>query len=385
MAIPDTLKKITMIAGGFQPQYVVEVVNALARAGAKVDLIGSEDFRGYKYDPGVKVLYYRGKVTTITDRIKRIFLYPIKLFIHSLHDESEVYHIQWCKNIILEGLMLCLYLKLIGKAVVYTAHNVLPHDKEHLLVNRVFYRLLYRTVNAIIVHTESTKKEIIAYAGLPDAKVTVCEHGLYTMVNRLEKESAKKELGLKYKNIVLFFGALSHYKGVDILLKAIKEIRDSKDFDDSTGFVIAGRGLYGKDVDNISREYKSVTPIVQYVDNSTADRLFSAADCIVMPYRKIDQSGVLLLALSYGLPVIASNVGSFKDYIVDGRNGYIYEPNESHALINAIKKFMAKNVWERDLITADAYKKYSWNDIIVKYLKIYINVSAKGNIAGHAN
>ena len=367
--------KITMLSAGLGPQYVVEVVNALANNGIDIDLVASDDYLGFSYHKKVNMLNYRGSGRNIIEKITRVFKYPLLLICYIFRTKNRVFHVQWNKFVFSEGVILNLVLKMAKKNIVYTAHDVLPFSKEHTFKNRWMYKFIYRIVDKIIVHTPKTKKELLEFAKVDPNKVIVCPHGIYTIKENLyiNKIEAKEFLKIHCKRNLLFFGYIREHKGVDILLKAIKIVNEGEQ--EKIGLIIAGRGHIPNLFKNEYSRLDYVKLNLGRIPDNTIPYYFNAVDAIVLPYKKIYQSGVLFLALTFGTPIIATDVGSFSDYIIDGENGILCEPNKVNALAEAIKKFYSYTNWDRVGISRKARDRYSWVNIVKDYIPIYNNLS----------
>jgi glycosyltransferase involved in cell wall biosynthesis len=240
--------------------------------------------------------------------------------------------------------------------IIYLIHNVLPHE------NRVWDRLLARfalgQASAFIVQTSSEQKKLLDL--IPSAKINYCSHPMYQRFSELvvSKEMARQQVGLPVdKPIFLFFGIVRPYKGLKHLIDAIARLVDS-----SVHLAVAGEfwedvELYQKQVDGLGLTGR-VTLFNKYLPNEEAHLFFSSADALVAPYVGGTQSGVVELALGYGLPVILT------DRIADGISAsdtlglWIVPAGNAEALASAIDKLVknplklspskdANNDWER--------------------------------------
>ena len=128
----------------------------------------------------------------------------------------------------------------------------------------------------------------------------------------------------------LFFGNIETYKGLDILLKAVKELSQKYD---NFRLVVAGRCadwdiIYKPLVDN----NKKITELIRFIENDEIPLIFSEAHYLILPYKDVTQSGPLMIAYNYAVPVIASNLDGFKEFIKEGESGYLFEANNIKAL-----------------------------------------------------
>jgi glycosyltransferase involved in cell wall biosynthesis len=138
------------------------------------------------------------------------------------------------------------------------------------------------------------------------------------------------------KKNILFFGRLSPYKGIDDLLKAMPEV--FREFPDEQ-LIIAGKRYYGFDIDDdMLNKYKgNITLIEKHIPNDELAALIKQAKFIVCPYKDATQSGVLMTAFGLNTPVIATNVGSFPEFIKHNVNGLLVPPNDPEKLAEGIR------------------------------------------------
>jgi glycosyltransferase involved in cell wall biosynthesis len=171
---------------------------------------------------------------------------------------------------------------------------------------------------------------------------------------------------------VLFFGNIAPYKGLEYLVEAIALLSRTKvDY----RLVIAGRPKNCRSYwEGIQKQISSagIRPIIiersEYVPDAETEIYFKAGDVLALPYSHIFQSGVLFLAYNFGLPVIASDVGSLKEDIVEGRTGYVCQPRDPVDLAKAIENYFASELYQqletrRQDIQSFANERYSWTKV----------------------
>ena len=169
-------------------------------------------------------------------------------------------------------------LKLKNKKLILTIHNVRPHENN--FVYNFFERLIFKYPNVFIVHSEINKKTFLER--YPDKKVNVIPHGIFDFfkVENITQKEAKKRLNLENKKIILYFGIIREYKGIDILLKAF-QLSNLKD----TILIIAGKPWlewkeYEKLIEDLNLKEK-VKTFTKFLSNSEVNILFSASDLVV--------------------------------------------------------------------------------------------------------
>ena len=233
-------------------------------------------------------------------------------------------------------------LRLMRLKVVYTAHNLLPHD-EHTPENRAFYEHVYRVPDRLIVHSENNRKEMLELFTVDPEKITVIPHGCHRLL--FEQAGARpvmtrQELGIPDdRRVILFFGLIKRYKGLDVLLQAFETIRSRCD---KVMLLIAGpiagdpevHRRYSTLLANYSSD-DSVRVRTGYVPLDQVASYFSAADLVVLPYLKASQSGVLLAAYAAGKPVVVTDTGGLSEVVRNGDSGLVVPPNNAQAIAEA--------------------------------------------------
>lgn len=372
---------VTIITNGFQPHYIIDLVNSLAKNNLNVDLLGSDIYNPDLLDPRIRLINIRGshRHAATIEKCSRLSLYYAKLIKYMLLSKNKIYHIQWLRMNIFEGIIVNLLLKCSGRKIIYTAHNVLPHEKE-TVINKIVFYLIYRIVNIIIVHSESIKNRIVNEFKLSESKVKIVNHGVYNIKKdaQITKLTARETLGLLDDDkVILFFGNISKYKGIDILLNAFCV---GENHIISNKLIIAGKidpkfeKIFKSFYSNIRKN--NIISFFDYVSDEQMEMIFKSTDVTILPYIEGSQSGVLFMSYAYGRPVIASDIGSFSHDIVQGSTGYIFQVGNLYSLVKTINNFFTSEMYynyektEKD-ITNLAYSRYSWDQIGKELKSIY--------------
>jgi glycosyltransferase involved in cell wall biosynthesis len=217
-------------------------------------------------------------------------------------------------------------------------HNLIPHEKRFF--DTFFNRIFVKSYDGFIVLSESVKKELLAID--PTAKHCLLKHPSYNQFgDKIEREEAAAALGLDpTKKILLFFGLIRNYKGLDLLLEAFSNL--NKEFI----LLIAGE-VYGDEItysNLISKsKNKNIHFVNQFIDEKDVKLYFSVADLCTLPYKSATQSGIQALANSFCLPVLISNVGGLAEDIVDEKNGFILNDINPLAIQNKIEEIFNEN------------------------------------------
>jgi D-inositol-3-phosphate glycosyltransferase len=231
-------------------------------------------------------------------------------------------------------------LKAMGVKIVITAHDVMPFDASWY--THYTLRHIYNLADKIIVHAQDNKSRMCDQFNVQPSKVTVIHHGNYAPYvggDRLPRQALRKQIGAEdFANVVLFFGQIKKVKGLDHLIRAFPRVLEHHP---STVLVVAGQAwkddfsIYARLVSSLGLERNFVARIEHIPDDHVA-AYFESADVVALPYLEVYQSGVLLMACSYGRPVVATAVGGMQEVIQDGLSGYLVPSGDEQRLAEAI-------------------------------------------------
>ena len=390
--------QISLLTGGGDKPYVFGLATVLMRNGVALDIIGSDglDSPEWHTSPGVRFLNLRGnqKVdAALGTKVSRILMYYARLIRYSWGAKPRIFHILWNNKFeYFDRTLLMLYYKILGKRLVLTAHNINKgkRDSTDSILNRLTLKLQYRLCDHVFVHTEKMKRELVEEFGGEASAITVIPFGINNAVphSELTPREAKQKLGIgEAERTILFFGRIVPYKGLEYLVAAFKELLGRSA---CYRLIIAGRP------DNDSKEYckriqeeikrsnlgDRVVLKVEFVPDDETEVYFKAADVLALPYRDIYQSGVLFLAYSFGLPVVATDVGGLREEIVEGKTGFVCMPENSDDLGRTIERYFESglykglNEFRRD-IRAYARERYSWDKVGQLTVSMYTKLVEK--------
>lgn len=278
----------------------------------------------------------------------------------------DVIHFQWCLTPLAEHLLLR---RLRRHAVtVLTVHDTTPFNGSRVssLVTRGLPRLV-ATFDHLVVHTKAAAA-ILSQRGHAREQVSVVPHGLLGSPVLVSEAASHGFTDVGGRLTCLLFGHVKHYKGIDVLIRAAALM--AKSAKARIRFVIAGQ--LGVDFEELRQlcEAGGVSDLFafdfRFFPDSEVDGVMRRADIFVFPYREIQASGVFTLALGYGRPVVASDLGIFADQIVDGVNGFLVAPENPRALARALERLcddapLRSSMGEANIAASRAYP--SWNEI----------------------
>jgi glycosyltransferase involved in cell wall biosynthesis len=341
----------------FTPPYDRALASALARAGAEVELITSRF--GYGDVPAadgvtVREAFYRWAPPAGRRYARLAQHVPDMLRYRRSAARADVVHFQWLPVQALDAHLLPR-----TRPRVLTAHDVLPREPKPSQLSG--QRRLYERMDAIVVHSEHGAARLRDELRLDPAKVHVIPHGVLDNLAR----RAPEPLFAKTKPVVLFFGLIRPYKGLDVLLEAWREAAL-----DAELWVV---GMPRMDASFIHGP--SVRTALRFVSGAELAGVFEAADLVVLPYREIDQSGVLFTALAFGKPLLLTSVGGFPE--IDGAE--LVPPGDPHALAAALTALLADRQKLDRMAAASraaADGPLGWDAIAQRTLQLYAGLQA---------
>ncbi|NOX64053.1 MAG: glycosyltransferase [Chloroflexi bacterium] len=231
------------------------------------------------------------------------------------------------------------WMRRLGARLVYTVHNLSQHEGFHPDLNDAANRWLFEHADAIHVHDESSAATVARIYGREQG-VYIAAHGNYLGVypNGISRETARARLGLASDHFVyLCLGQVRPYKGLDQLIEAFVNVDDPR-----CDLVIAGHVAFPElrhRIESLTAEHPNIKLFPSYIADEELQVFFNAADACVLPYRRATTSGAALLALSFGKPVVAPELGPFPA-LISPDIGVLYHPDDGD-LAEALKAVQA--------------------------------------------
>lgn len=321
-ALRSDADRILLVSHGYEVIYERGFCNGVADAGVCFTLIGSDRTDVPQLRPGVTVVNLRG--SQCADRaswrkLANLVRYHGRLAWHVVSQRPVVHVFGLIHPPMLVGVVEGMLFRWLAPRYILTAHDLLPHDR-HDAWHRLVYGLSYRLADRVVVHTEKMGRDIVAMHGVDPRRVVLMEHGIEPFTVALAAAPLPVPVpavatGAPAVLRLLFFGKVMRYKGLDVLLQALQgfslpfQLRIAGACQDPEltraleGAIAAHPGKAHIRWDN------------RYIDDAEIPALFAWADATVLPYRHIDQSGILFQSLRFGVPVVAARVGAFESYV----------------------------------------------------------------------
>jgi glycosyltransferase involved in cell wall biosynthesis len=353
----------------YTPPYDHALCAALAAAGAEVELYTSLFAYGAvaaAENYTRRETFYRAAALAPGPRTRRLAKIaehvPDMLRYRLAARGADVVHFQWLTVQHLDRYLLPSNRSADGarRPLVLTAHDILP--REPRAGQRGAQRRLYDRFDAIVVHTEHGRRRLTEELGIDRARVHVIPHGVLAHLADASPESPSLLTG---KPLVLCFGLMRPYKGIDVLLAAWRGIEDAE------LWIV---GLPRMDITPLrAAAPPGVRFDARFVPEPELAAWFRRADLVVLPYREIDQSGVLFTALAFGRPLLLSDAGGFAEMAATGA-ARVVPAGDSRALHRALRELLDEPQARGEMARAAralADGEYAWATIASETLDLY--------------
>jgi len=375
--------KVALLTGGKDPHYARGLLQELATQGVRVAVVGGDELADADAVVNGRVEFHNlvgaaERAGGLCAAAWRVVSYYGRLLAFVARTDADVLHILWFRKFpALERVLLTTCCKLLGETLAFTAHNVDDQTRDGrrgTLLNRLSLRFLYTAVDHIFVHTDPMKRELADAFGVPDAKITVVPFGLNKVipVSSATRSAARRAFGFAPdERVLLFFGNIAPYKGVDDLLRALAIlVREGGPFT----LILAGRvkdaacAAYWAELERLIAHLglgARVRKEIRYIPDGDVGLFFRASDVSVLPYRRVYQSGVVALSYAQGLPVIASDIDSLRADVVAGETGLLFRAGDVQHLAATIRAYYASEAFQDSdscsrRLREYAARRFSW-------------------------
>lgn len=283
---------------------------------------------------------------------------------------------------VLAGLVLA---KRNGSKIVYTVHNLNPHEQRFPSLHRMVNAILFMLADALHVHDEQAEQDVarvyshvMEWRGKRGRRLYVVPHGSYigAYPNDCTKEEARAKLGLDAQAFVyLFLGQIRRYKGIEDLIAAFSQLGNG-----TSRLLVAGHvhdATYAEALRQLLQGQPTVHARFEYVPDSEVQYFMNASDVCVLPYRDVTTSGAAILAFSFGKPIIAPAIGAFPALASSGR-GILYDPEKSDGLLCALQQARLTDMEKAGKRAWDWAVEHQWSHLVPQFIRIYREVWATG-------
>ncbi len=254
--------------------------------------------------------------------------------------------------------------------IICIADNVVPHEKR--FGDKAFTRYFIKPVDAFITMSEKVLADLRLFT---NKKALLVPHPLYdNFGEKISKAEARKQLAIhNEQKIILFFGFIRKYKGLDILLEAMNLLQNHKPQTTNIKLLIAGefyedRKIYDDQIDKLGISDNLILH-THFIPDSEVKNYLCAADVVIQPYRNATQSGVTPLAYHFEVPMIVTNVGGLPAMVPDNKAGLVAEPNAASLAQKILEYFdKGENHFLPHLL--EEKKKFSWTKLVESIIEV---------------
>lgn len=353
----------------FTPPYDRALAAALARGGAEVELLTSH----FLYGPVPEAEGYRVRERFYRRSASRGLEVPgrraFKLAEHILDmlrfrraAAADVVHYQW---LTVPGLDATLLPPL--RPRVMTAHYVLPPEPRRRQLATA--RRAFGAMDAVVAHSEHGARRLREQVGLDPDRIRVIHHGAFDYLTHLaEEKPLPPELEGAEGPVILFFGLLRPYKGIDTLLQAFRDVADAE------LWIVGNPRMNVEPLRRLAAEAPGrVRFLTRFIEDAEIPAIMRRADLVALPYRDIEHSGVLYAALAFGKPLVLSAVGGFAEVAELGA-ARLVPPEDPAALAAVLDELVGSESARAELGTSAvraATGPYSWDEAARQTLALY--------------
>lgn len=358
-------------------KYTFSLADAIAKQGVDIVVCGIEDDNVSNYStPYLPFFSPYSKLKGVAKKVKSYKKSWDRVYKYCIDNSIEIVHVQWYTFSPLDYYY-HKKLKKHGIKVIATIHDLLPFNTR--FYDFYYHKKIYRHANHVITQAEMNIKPLLEKFEVSKENVSYIPHGHYMdYADTASREESREYLGIDTdKKVILLFGQIKKVKGIDILIKALPEVvKKHKD----VICVIAGKEWKDdfKFYDDMITELKIeeyVMKHIRFIDDSEIKYYFNASDIVALPYRKIYQSGVALLAYAYEKPVVATRIGEFPNVVKDKETGLLVESGNVEEFASALNWYLDnpdKIIEFGKEGKKDLFIRLSWDTIAKTICKKYI-------------
>jgi glycosyltransferase involved in cell wall biosynthesis len=392
--MPDRTSVWILDPANLTPFYSLALGSTLASHGANVRFVTSR----FTYDPDLAIPpeidvdfhYFPGashwdRYGSLVRKLYRAARYPLdhRRLLDRISQgrlaKPDVVHLQWSRLPMFDRKLVS-RLRRMGIKVVHTVHDVEPLYEGAADMSGL--GRVYESCDALIVHTEANRRDLLErYPAIDVRRVFVVPHGpLQADACPVDgdRSKARAALGIaEDARVAVNFGSIKPYKGLDLLVSAMPLVAQNVPH---AFLLLAGRPARPSDAPNLQiLKDRGIghRADFEFISNKDAWKYYMAADVVVLPYRNITQSGVLLSTMAFGKPAIVTAVGGLPEVIRPGKTGWVVPPENVPALAEAMSEALSDPIrCERmgEAAKQEALERFSWNAIGKETVRIYESI-----------
>lgn len=372
------MKRISMV-GTFPPHKgisdtCVEQVKALSEF-VKITFIDFRRLYPKRLYPGEMTVKGFAAPSLDNAKIHRVIAWynPLSWIKAAFLVRGEILHVHWWTYVLFLPLFTVVWInRLRGRKIVCNVHNVLGHESN--VVDRHLSAIFLKHIDRLIAHTPDSKRKLRRLFDIEESRISVIPLGIPEfIVGHSPKPEARNQLGIPLdRKVILSFGHIRKYKGIDVLIEAFSQVRKEMK---SALLVIAGETWvdwlpYQNLIDQL-RLNEDVVLKLEFISIDEVKYYFCAADLVVLPYTRFDaQSGPGRIALGYGKPMVVSNAGGLP-YLVPAE--CVSQSGDAQDLSNKIISVLSsrRRLKQLSKYSVEKNEELQWSNICKQTLKLY--------------
>lgn len=297
-------------------------------------------------------------------------------------DGLDVLHIHWphgtYKTWFQLGhvlIVLCAY-RIVKNNIVWTVHELDAYESSRPQVDAWFRRVLMSLCRCLIVHGDYTR-ELIRSEYAFDRQIAVVRHPAYTGAypNTIDRASSRDHLAITPgSRVFLYFGYIKPYKGVEDLIRAFASVED-----ENAVLLLVGKPLddnIRQQIEALAAPDQRIRTVLGYVPDEHVQYYFNAADIVVFPFRHTQTSGSLMLALTFGRPVIAPRIATLPEYI-DATSGILFDPEKPDDLARALNDAETAPLERMADAAREQGQRHTWAEMAARHADLYREIARK--------
>ena len=375
------------------PYYTAYLSRALQDAGVDVQ-IGSITYyldrdcfrgRGLRLQPGFSDVVGRLNLPRVARRVFKLaegVLNLAALSVRFAFRAPDVVHVQFLpllRSRFPVDLWFLRFCRARGSRLVLTVHDLLPHDTGE--AHRAVYAALYGQMDTLICHSEHIRTRLVSEFGVADSKVSVIPHGpFFYDLRGADEGKSMASLGVRTRSMVLWQGIIFPYKGVDLLLKAWRQVENACE---SVTLVVLGTGdpALLSSLEQQARDLRLSRVSLQFRFCSAKELVaaYRAATAVVYPYRAITTSGAIATGLALGKAIVASDLPVFRELLTDEETALLVGPSDAAQLARALLRITGEPELRERLthnVKAMHFGDMVWEQIARQTVAVYDRVIA---------
>jgi glycosyltransferase involved in cell wall biosynthesis len=247
--------------------------------------------------------------------------------------------------------------------VLVICDNIIPHERKPGDLILTYY--FFKAVDYFILMSDAVKKDLMKIKS--SANYSLLFHPIYSNFgNPVSKNVARSYLNINSEKVILFFGFIRKYKGLDTIIEAMNILKDKV----KLTLIVAGEFYTDKkkytDLIELYQLNEQIKIFTDFIPNEEVKYYFSSSDLVVLPYKEATQSGIVQIAHNFIKPIIATNVGGLGEIVKDDFNGYLVQKDNPKELARAIRRFYDENKEiEFSKNIKEYIEKYSWSKFVL--------------------